>query len=130
MSRVLKIILGLVVVAVFAMIGVFGTAALVARDDGGSGEEGGEQQPTRVGVTSPQTETVEDAISAVGTLRPIRSVEIVPESGGRVTQVPVQSGAEVAEGDLLIQLYEGDQEMTAGEAYAWIGEAMKESLAG
>ena len=69
MSRVLKIILGLVVVAVFAMIGVFGTAALVARDDGGSGEEGGEQQPTRVGVTSPQTETVEDAISAVGTLR-------------------------------------------------------------
>lgn len=33
-------------------------------------------------------------------------------------------------GDLLIQLYEGDQEMTAGEAHAWIGEAMKESLAG
>lgn len=126
MSRVLKIILGLVVVAVFAMIGVFGTAALVARDDGGSGEEGGEQQPTRVGVTSPQTKTVEEAISAVGTLRPIRSVEIVPESGGRVTQVPVESGAAVAEGDLLIQLDDRAARAALAEAEATLAETEQE----
>jgi len=32
--------------------------------------------------------------------------------------------------DLLIRLYEGDQEMRAGEAHTWIGEIVKEPLAG
>ena len=33
-------------------------------------------------------------------------------------------------GDLLVRLYEGDEELSEGETRAWIGEAMKESLAG
>lgn len=47
---------------------------------------------------------IEDRVTAIGDGRAIRSVMVMPEMPGRVTDVPVQSGQRVEEGDVLLRL--------------------------
>lgn len=48
-------------------------------------------------------------LSAIGTLRAVKGVNLSFEISGRVTQVNVKSGQEVREGELLIKLYDVDE---------------------
>ncbi|MEM5471607.1 efflux RND transporter periplasmic adaptor subunit [Hoeflea sp. AS60] len=123
MTRVLKFVISFIVVLAFAAGGVFGTQLLLSSEEAGSGDVGSGRQPTRVGVTSPQAQTIEDAVSAVGTLRPVRSVELVSNAPGRVTSVPVASGQQVEEGALLIQLDDRATRAALVEAEATLSEA-------
>lgn len=128
MGKLVKITVGLLIVAAFVVGGVFGTQALVMGEDGASGGNGQQRQATRVGVTSPEMRNVADAITAVGTLRPVRAVEIVPDVAGRVTEVPVTSGQDVSEGDLLIQLDDRAARAALAEAEATFNETEQEYL--
>ncbi|MFA8386378.1 MAG: efflux RND transporter periplasmic adaptor subunit [Pelagibaca sp.] len=74
----------------------------------------------------PEMRTIEDDVSAVGTLRPVRAVQIVPDVAGRVTEVPVSSGQQVSEGDLLIQLDDRAEGAAVAEAEATLSEAEQE----
>ena len=129
MSRVLKIVIGLCIVIACAAAGLYGTGTLLSGEESGTGQEGSAQQATRVGVTSPEMRSIEDAVSAVGTLMPVRSVALVPNAPGRVTEVPVSSGEEVAEGDLLIQLDDRAERAALSEAEATLSEAQQEFTA-
>lgn len=123
MKRVSKFLISFIVVVAFAAGGVFGTRALLSGKEQGTGGYGEGRQSTRVNVTSPRMQTIEDAISAVGTLRPVRSVELVANAPGRVTSVPVSSGQEVEQGALLIQLDDRATRAALVEAEATLSEA-------
>lgn len=126
MGKIVKFIIGLCIVAAFVMGGVIGIEALITRDDDASSGQGGERQAIRVGVVTPEMRTIEDAVSAVGTLRPVRAVQVVPNVAGRVTDVPVSSGQAVAAGDLLIQLDDRAARAAVAEAEATLREAEQE----
>lgn len=49
-------------------------------------------------------------LSAIGTLRAVRGVDLSFEVSGRVTQVNVASGQEVKAGEVLIKLYDADDQ--------------------
>jgi membrane fusion protein (multidrug efflux system) len=125
-GRVFKFIIGVCVIAAFVAAGVFGTRMFLAEDGEGSDQQDQERQPTRVGVASPEMRTIEDAISAVGTLRPVRAVDIVPDVAGRVTEVAVTSGQQVAQGDVLIKLDDRAARATLAQAEATQSETEQE----
>lgn len=50
------------------------------------------------------------AISAVGSLRAVREVSLAPETAGRVVDIAFEAGQQVAEGSLLVQLFDGQEQ--------------------
>jgi len=125
-NKFLKFSLGVCLVAAFVVAGMFGTRMLLSVDDGASADQQQERQPTRVGVVSPEIREIENAVSAIGTLRPMRAVDIVPNVAGRVIEVPVTSGQEVSEGAILVQLDDRAQRAALAEAEATLSEADQE----
>lgn len=122
----LKIAAGLCIVLLLGAAGLFGTEYLLSSGDGSS-EDGGDQRfATRIGVTSPEMRVIENDVSAIGSLRPLRSVEIVPYVSGRVAEVAVSSGADVDEGDLIVQLDDSGPRADLAEAEATLSEARQE----
>ncbi len=122
MTTTLKVLLTLAVVAVAAAGGLFGAEYLASsRDPQAQGVAGG--QAVRVGVAALESRTIEDAVTSVGTMRPVRSIELVPTEAGRVTEVPVTSGQEVEAGDVIVQL---DDRAALAEAEAVLSAAEQE----
>jgi membrane fusion protein (multidrug efflux system) len=123
MNRSVKMVAGLGIVVLFALAGVTGTQALLSvqqTDDGGRASNA-----TRVAVASPEQRRMEDAVTATGTIMPVRAVELVPNAPGRVTGVPVSSGQQVAAGDLLIQLDDRAARAALADAEATLREAQQ-----
>ena len=63
--------------------------------------------PTLIAATIVKLRNVPNAFEAVGSLRAVQEVMLAPEVGGRVTRIALQSGAHVALGDPLVQLFDG-----------------------
>ena len=55
-------------------------------------------------MTRPEIRTIEEGFAAVGTLLAARSIELRPLAPGRIEEVGVASGGEVAAGDLIFRL--------------------------
>lgn len=110
MKKVLIIGAMVLGVGLAALAGSFGTDRLLAVLDGQSDgqadgrSEGEGRQATRVTVAAPEIRTLRDTFRAVGTVRPVRSVELRPLSEGRVEEVAASSGETVAEGALIFAL--------------------------
>ena len=121
----MKITFGVLVVAACGVAGVYGTRALVTSDEG-SGQGNAERQPTRVGVMAPETQMIDDVVTTVGTLMPVRAVDIVPNVAGRATDVLVSSGQHVEAGALLIQLDDRAARAALAEAEATLSETRQE----
>ena len=125
MKRFFKFLGGACVVALFVVGGMLGTEALVSGDDTSSAQ-GDARQPVRVGIVSPDMRRVQDDVTAVGTLRPVRVVEIVADAVGRVTELPVSSGHRVAAGDVLVQLDDRTAQADVADAEATLSAAEQE----
>ncbi|MBJ3762115.1 efflux RND transporter periplasmic adaptor subunit [Maribius pontilimi] len=123
--RVFKILVGCLIVLALGAVGLLGTDKLLAALAPSSQGQDRGAQATRVGVTSPRMQRVEDTVSAVGTIRPIRSVMLVPNASGRVTAVNVTSGEMVDAGDLLVQLDDRAERAAVTEAEATLSEAQQ-----
>lgn len=67
------------------------------------------QPPQTVSTTRVGVQAWQPLLSAVGTLRAARGAELAFEAGGLVTAVKLTSGAQVAAGDLLVQLSDADE---------------------
>jgi len=63
-----------------------------------------QQPPVPVETTLARLDTVERALSAIGSLQAARQVTIAPETAGRVVQIYFESGARVEAGQPLVQL--------------------------
>lgn len=68
-------------------------------------------QPTRI-------EVLERTVAAVGTGRPVRSVQLAPSSGGRIVEIGFEGGEAVETGAVLLRLDPTNQQSTLTEAEA------------
>ncbi len=76
----------------------------------GGGRSGGGGRPPALVVTQPARQAlINDRLSAVGSGAALSSVSVVPLSGGILTEVLVQSGERVNQGDLLARLDNEEQ---------------------
>jgi membrane fusion protein (multidrug efflux system) len=69
-----------------------------------------------VEVAVARTDTVVDAITATGQIEPLQSIQLRPEVDGRLVEILVREGTEVAEGTPLFKV--DDQELKAQVARA------------
>src|SRR5947208_13808616 len=69
---------------------------------GGPGGGGGFAMP--VEVASAVRDTVVDAIAATGQIEAVQSIELRPEVQGRITDIVVREGQEVAAGTALFRV--------------------------
>lgn len=124
MTKAIKTAFALCVVAGFAAAGLFGTEYILDRSGTAeASDRGNAPRATRVGVATPESSTVDDTVSAVGTVMPVRDVNLRPTVSGRVTDVAVTSGQEVAAGDLILQLDDRAQRAQIAGAEATLTEA-------
>lgn len=87
-----------------------------APESKGAGAGGGGMPPMPVEVATARADTVVDAILASGQIEAIQSVELRPDIEGRLAQILVREGAEVAKGAPLFKVDDG--ELTAQVARA------------
>lgn len=86
-----------------------GESEAAASGDGPPG--GGGRPPSPVEVVAAHSDTVVDAILATGTVEAIQSIELRPEVQGRLTEILVTEGSEVARGTPLFKV--DDAELSA-----------------
>ncbi len=88
-----------------------------ASGNGGGGMEGG-FPPTPVEVAAAVTDTVVDAILAVGQIEALESIALQPEVSGRVTEVLVREGAFVRQGQALFRIDDAELKAQVAKAEA------------
>jgi membrane fusion protein (multidrug efflux system) len=114
-----------VVLALLAAGGYGGFAAyqhyFAVADDGGGGGRG--RPAPVVEVAAAQTATIERAVSAVGSGRAVRSVDLQLLAGGRVEAMNFAGGEAVEAGQVLLRLNEEAARAALSEARADLIEA-------
>ncbi|PZX19851.1 membrane fusion protein (multidrug efflux system) [Palleronia aestuarii] len=128
MTPTLKAAVGLIVAAALGAGGLYGTDYLLSRSGSAEAEEDRRGDPTPVRVASPDVRMVDDDVDTVGSIRPIRAVDIAPSVSGRVTEVPVRSGQAVASGDVLIRLDDRAERAALRDAEATLSAARQDVL--
>lgn len=83
----------------------------------------GGEQTTSVEVTPVQTETISDQIRAFGTIKAQDIVSITPQVSNRVTEIFVDLGDQVSQGDLLAKIYDVPFRDAVEQAQAQIRQA-------
>jgi membrane fusion protein (multidrug efflux system) len=104
--------------AVIAAVALAACSKAAPESRGGArgGPAGGAQPPIPVEVAAARHDTVVDAIQASGQIEAIQSVELRPDVEGRLVQILVREGIEVAKGTPLFKVDE--QELKAEVARA------------
>ncbi len=87
------------------------------RRNGGPGEEDGRRQALVV-VAPATAATINDRLQAIGTGRARATVSVTPYGAGRLTQILVASGAEVAAGEVIARLDSATEEIALERARA------------
>jgi membrane fusion protein (multidrug efflux system) len=100
------------------VVGVLGllVACKSGKPAGGPGAGGGGGFALPVEVAAARQDTVVDAILATGEVEAIQSADLMPDVEGRIVEIPMREGSEVARGDALIRI--DDQELKAQVARA------------
>jgi len=83
---------------------------------------GGGPRPATVELASAQTRVMQRTVEAVGTTRARRSVEIVPETEGRLVALDIAPGTPVTRGEVLARLDDAIQRADLTEAEAVLQE--------
>jgi membrane fusion protein (multidrug efflux system) len=91
-------------------------AAPESKDAKGSGA--GAPPPMPVEVTPARSDTVVDAILASGQIEALQSIDIRPEIEGRLAQILVREGSEVAKGTPLFKVDDGELKAEVARAEA------------
>ena len=78
----------------------------------------GPSGPVPVEVVAARTDTVVDAIIATGQVEPLQSIQLRPEVDGRLVEILVREGAEVAQGTPLFKVDDGELKAQVARAQA------------
>lgn len=124
MGRPFRIIASICLLALCVVGGLWGTQQLVSQSASGAERQG--PSAVRVDLAAPEERRIEDRIGGVGTLIPVRSVELVPAAAGRVTEVMVSSGADVEQGEVLVRLDDRAARASLADAEATYAQAEDE----
>lgn len=76
------------------------------------------QGPVGVEVATARIDTVVDAITATGQIEPVQSVELRPDLDGRLVEIIVREGAEVAKGAALFKVDDAELKAQVDRAEA------------
>lgn len=94
------------------------SAAPAAGGAGSGGRGGGRGGPVSVEVVAVRADTVVDAITTTGQIEPIQSIQLRPEVDGRLVEILVREGAEVAQGQPLFRVDDGELKAQVARAQA------------
>lgn len=116
---------GIIVIVAAAAGGLFLTDRLLAAPDTqvSRGPGGGGGGAVQVETITTQTATFTDAVRAVGTARARQAVTLMPDTSGRISRIAIEPGAEVAAGDVLLQLDDRAEQADLKAAEATLAEA-------
>ena len=92
-----------------------------ATDPGAAQGDGGPRAAT-VELATAETRVMQRTVEAVGTTRARRSIEIVPETDGRLVALDIAPGSRVKKGDVLARLDDSIQQSDLTEAEAVLKE--------
>ncbi|WP_299844319.1 efflux RND transporter periplasmic adaptor subunit [uncultured Jannaschia sp.] len=125
MKKMIGIAAAVLFVVACGAVGVFGTDRLIAMFESSDETETGdaEGQATRVTVGRPEIRELDDSFRTVATILAARSIELRPLTEGRVIEIAVESGQDVAEGDLIAALDARAAEAALTDARATLTEA-------
>ena len=98
------------------VVGILGLAVACKDGKPGGAPGGGGGFALPVEVAAARQDTVVDAILATGQVEAIQSADLRPDVEGRVVEIPMREGSEVAKGDPLFRI--DDQELRAQVARA------------
>ena len=95
-----------------------------AQADNGQGGKGpgGGQPPTTVNVVSPQRQDVGVELAANGTVTPVRTVDLHPQTTATIRQVHIQEGQFVKEGQLMFSLDDRADRANVARAEAQVAQ--------
>jgi len=114
----------LVVLALLAGLawGGYGYWRTTQESGADAAQGGGGPRPATVELASAQTRVMQRTVEAVGTTRARRSVEIVPETEGRLVALDIAPGTPVTRGEVLARLDDAIQRADLTEAEAVLQE--------
>ncbi|RJE81871.1 efflux RND transporter periplasmic adaptor subunit [Paracoccus onubensis] len=122
--RALKVILGVLVILAAAAGGLYVTDRLMAAPNlaVAQGPESS-SSPLTVETIPVGTGNFRDTVRAVGTARARNAVNLVAETGGRITHIGFRPGQSVAKGDVLLTLDDRAEQADVKAAEATLAEA-------
>ena len=94
-----------------------------AKNASPGGPAAGQQMAIPVKLATVQTETVQESSEFIGSLEAPRSVIIKPQVEGRVTQIFIQEGNRVQQGQVIISLESDNVQAQLSQAKAGLEEA-------
>ena len=112
----------IIVLALLAGLGAGGYAYWIAGADGEDIAEPRGARPVTVELARAETRIMQRSVEAVGTTRALRSVEIVPETDGRLVSLDIAPGTRVSKGDVLARLDDRIARADLSEAEAVLNE--------
>jgi multidrug efflux system membrane fusion protein len=86
----------------------------------GKGGKGGQQGPTVVNVIAPQRQDVPVVVASNGTVTPLRTVDLHPQTTSTIRQVHIKEGQFVKEGQLLFTLDDREDRANLDKAQAQV----------
>ena len=98
-----------------------------ARPGAPSGGPGGFSRTALVVTAPASTGTVNDRLTAIGTGQAVRTVSIRPLVAGQIVDIPVQSGAAVEAGDVIIRLDSAEEELEVERARLAVTDAERKA---
>ena len=121
--RVVKTVLGLVVILAAAGGGLYLTERLLAASEPTEAAQSA-AAPLRVETITPELVTFADAVTAVGTARARQAVDLLPDSSGRITRIAFRPGDRVEAGAVLLELDDRAEQADLKAADATLAEAV------
>jgi multidrug resistance efflux pump len=113
-----RIIVGLIVVVILAVVGSYAYQQFIAPEPEASAAE-----DEAVTVTPVTVNTGANVVSAEGQIMPLRHTELSFQAGGQVAEILVQEGGRVEAGEPLLRLEAADREVKVREAEAALSQA-------
>ncbi|HXM39312.1 MAG TPA: efflux RND transporter periplasmic adaptor subunit [Gemmatimonadales bacterium] len=101
-----------------AVLMILVAACNKAKSAAPGGGAGGGMPPMPVEVSAAIRDTVVDAIAASGQIEAVQSIELRPEVQGRITDILVREGQEVAAGTALFKVDDAELKAQAAQAEA------------
>lgn len=122
--RAVRAVLGLIVILAAAVAGLYLTGHLLAApdpQDRAAGPQGGGAVPVQ--TVEVRTASFSETVRAIGTARARQAIDLTAEASGRITRMVLQPGAQVARGDLLLELDDRAEQADLKAAEATLAEA-------
>jgi multidrug efflux system membrane fusion protein len=91
-----------------------------AHDAGGKAMNGGQQGPTTVSIVTPKRQDVAVTLQANGTVTPISTVDLHPQTTSTISKVHIKEGQFVKSGELMFTLDDRSERANVDKAQAQV----------